>query len=291
MILALIIFSICFFTTHKQVSVFSEEKQVTPWGIKKLHLQESENRGQNIKIAVLDSGINGSHEDLSGKVVNSYNALSPGKAISDESGHGTAIGGIIAANDNEIGTVGVAPDAEIYDVKVLDSMNKSNTKAVIRGIEWAINEEVDLMNMSFGLQNDIPELSNAINKAIDAGIIVVAASGNTMGLSVDYPAKYENVLSISAVNKNFQRSNMSAKGKIDYAAPGVDIYSTTSDGSYDTFSGTSFAAAYFTGILALILSDNENSKNEIRKLLKPYICDLGEKDFDPDYGEGLIILN
>ncbi|MCM3178118.1 S8 family serine peptidase [Cytobacillus horneckiae] len=95
-----------------------------------------------------------------------------------------------------------------------------------------MKNNVDVINISFGFSSDREGLKKAINKAYDNGIIIIAASGNTMGLSVDYPANYENVLSKSSLNEDLQIDTYAATGKIDYSEPSVDVYSTDRDGGY-----------------------------------------------------------
>ncbi|MGR6004971.1 S8 family peptidase [Bacillus paranthracis] len=238
----------------------------------------------------MDNGIYKEHEDLKGKVVKEFNTINLNNPIIDETGHGTAIAGIIAAENNNLGILGVMPNIQLYDVKVLDKQGKGDVDHLIKGIRWCIEQRVNILNISFGLQSESPELKKAIDEAVDSGIIVVAAAGNTYGLGVDYPAKYENVISISSVNKEFKRASSSAKGKIDFAAPGVDILSTNQDGGYSTYSGTSFATAFATGVIAALLAEGDNTLNldQIKKILIERSIDLGSTGYDNEFGYGLI---
>ncbi|PKG27421.1 hypothetical protein CWS20_18700 [Cytobacillus horneckiae] len=141
-----------------------------------------------------------------------------------------AVAGIIAAKGEVIKDVVNKPI--IYDVKVLNKKGEGKIESVVDGINWSIKNNVDVINISFGFSSDREGLKKAINKAYDNGIIIIAASGNTMGLSVDHPANYENVLSKSLLNEDLQIDTYAATGKIDYSAPGVDVYSTDQDGGY-----------------------------------------------------------
>lgn len=236
-----------------------------------------------VKIAVLDSGIS-DHPDLQQKVEKQFNAINTDSAVIDDNGHGTAVAGIIASNKT-----GIGQNVQIYDVKVLDSEGKGNIKALVKGLTWAKENKVDIINISSGVQEDSPDLYQVVKECIDNDILIVASAGNTMGLSVDYPAKYDEVLSITAVDKDFKRFNLAAKGKIDYSAPGVNVYTTTENGMYDYFSGTSFATAYFTGLLSnVLLEDDLKSKNEFNDYIRPYIKDLGQKGYDKEYGFGIV---
>ncbi|MED0826792.1 S8 family peptidase [Bacillus pacificus] len=269
---------------------YKKEEQSVTWGRKAVIEDRFTGIQNKIKVAILDNGIYKEHEDLKGKVVKEFNTINLNNPIIDETGHGTAIAGIIAAENNNLGILGVMPNIQLYDVKVLDKQGKGDVDHLIKGIRWCIEQRVNILNISFGLQSESPELKKAIDEAVDSGIIVVAAAGNTYGLGVDYPAKYENVISISSVNKEFKRASSSAKGKIDFAAPGVDILSTNQDGGYSTYSGTSFATAFATGVIAALLAEGDNTLNldQIKKILIERSIDLGSTSYDNEFGYGLI---
>lgn len=239
--------------------VNSSQAQIIPWG-QKLVGTDSLKKKQ-IKVAVIDSGINSSHEDLKGKVIKKYNVLEPKKEVIDDFGHGTAVAGIITANDNNIGFLGVNQNIELLDIKVLNSHGQGKLEDLINGVKWAIENNVDIINISFGVQSDSRELQNVILEAYKANIIIIAAVGNTYGLNIDYPANYSEVLSVSAINKDLETLSSSAKGKIDFTAPGDQILSTNKNGNYELFSGSSFAAAYVTGIIAFWINEYENNFN------------------------------
>ncbi|MEK4198116.1 S8 family serine peptidase [Cytobacillus sp. FSL K6-0265] len=248
-----------------------------------------------MKIAILDSGIHKSHEDLQGKVLKEYNVINPGQPIEDDYGHGTAVAGVITANDNNVGIVGVVQDVELYDVKVLNSEGKGNIEDLISAIEWCKKEQVDIINISFGFQAENEELEKVIEEAVSQGIIIIAAAGNNYGLNTDYPAKYDNVVSVTAVDKamNISKSH-SAKGKVDYAMPGVSILTTSKDGGYAIHSGTSMATAYMTGAISDSLKNDDrysmeekglNSLQKINELLKDNLVSINECS---DCGNGLV---
>ncbi|QOY36649.1 S8 family peptidase [Anaerobacillus isosaccharinicus] len=267
-----------------------KENQVTPWAHDVMGIQQSSKKeiSRMIKIAIIDSGINKNHEDLLEKVVGEFNAINPKEPITDEFGHGTAIAGIIAANDNAYGIIGISQNVELYDVKVLNDEGKGDVEHFINAIEWCIEQEVDIINVSFGFQAENLDLKNAIDKANDKGIIIVAAAGNTYGFGVDYPARYENVLSITSIREDLKRASSAAKGKIDFAAPGVDIISTDKDGGYSLFTGTSFATAYATGFIARLLEEKDLTRDELMNVLKELAVDLGVEGYDREYGYGLL---
>lgn len=215
------------------------KEQQIPWGVSRVEADKAwvNTTGKGVKVAVVDSGIS-KHKDLRDNIKGEFNAIDPKKSAIDDFGHGTHVAGIIAAKDNKIGVVGVAPDVDLYAVKVLDAMGAGYLSDLAEGIEWCINNEIQLINLSVELQKDYPLLSYTINRALSADIIVVAAAGNTFGKSVTYPAAYEGVISVSAIDTNNNIANFSAVGKIDFCAPGVDVYSTHLGNNYTIMSGT-----------------------------------------------------
>lgn len=247
---------------------------------------------KKIKVAVLDSGIDESHPLLKGKVIKSYDAINGGSNTNDSYGHGTAIAGIIAAAPNNQTIQGIFPYIELYDVKVLNDKGGGKIKDLVNGIKWSIKQEVDIINLSFGFQKDDRNLKKAIDEAYAHNITIIAAAGNTLGLSTDYPARYKNVISVSSIDKEMKRDIFAAKGKIDFVAPGVDIPVLTTSRTINLVSGTSFSTAYVTGIVASYLAQGEMKKENSTLLnqLKEHSKDLGDKGPDNKYGYGLLQL-
>ncbi|MHA6486416.1 S8 family peptidase [Bacillus cabrialesii] len=245
-----------------------------------------------IKVAVLDSGINSSMPIFKNSSITSYDAIKNNSTTKDSLGHGTAIAGVIMAPLNKQTVQGISPQVKLFDVKVLNDKGGGEVNDVINGINWCIKQDVDIINLSFGFQKDDKGLRNAINKAIEKNIIVIASAGNTLGLSTDYPAKYKNVISVSSIDKNLKRDPFAAKGKIDFVAPGVQIPIFTPKGEVKTVNGTSFATAFATGVIANILSENSHFQREdVIKSLKSTAKDLGKKGPDQEFGYGLIQLH
>lgn len=278
------------------IQKFARYEDSAIWGYDAVHSTLGKNEkptNKKIKVAILDSGIS-HHAALKNKIVASYNAIESDQEPIDELNHGTAIAGIIGSSQNKMGFSGIAKDnVEIYNVKVLNSQGKSDFQTVINGIEWSIKNDVDIINISFGFETNNLEFEKVIKKALAEGIIIVAASGNTLGLRVDYPAKYEGVISVSALKPDFTSYSYSGKGKIDYAAPGKNILSTDKNGGYSIFNGTSFAAAFVTGSIAYLLGNTNEKINStnLNSFLAPYVKDLGLPGFDEEYGHGFIQLN
>lgn len=261
------------------------------WGFETINYSRENTSDSKIKVAVLDSGIF-PHNDLKGKVTKAYNTYR-NQPIEDEYGHGTAVAGIITANDNDFGITGVSQNIELYNVKVLDKNGKGETGNLIRGIEWCIAERVNIINISFGVQVENQQLKKVIDKAIKKGIIIVAAAGNTYGFGVDYPAKYKNVISINSINKKLKRPSSAAKGKIDFATPGENILTTSNNGKYKYFSGTSFSTAFATGIIARKLEkfgsiQSYTSYIDFMQLIRQSVIPKEPKE---EYGYGILIID
>lgn len=271
--------------------------QQIPWGVKRIEADKAwiKTTGKGVKLAVVDSGI-AKHKDLRDNIKGEFNAIEPGKSAHDDFGHGTHVAGIVAAKNNTEGVVGVAPDADLYAVKVLDAFGSGYLSDLADGIEWCIKNGIDVINLSIELEEDFPLLRYSVNRALSADIIIVAAAGNTFSKSVTYPAAYEGVISVSAINADDNIANFSAVGKIDFCAPGVDIYSTYLGNSYTTMNGTSMAAPHVTGMLALMLADSRNdtnadgiiSENEVIDIMSDNSEDIGVMGFDNTYGNGIV---
>ena len=235
-------------------------------------------------MAVIDTGIDNDHPDLG--VTGGVNFVRIGRRVNpnawdDDNGHGTHVAGIIAARDNDIGVVGVAPGASLYAVKVLNANGSGYYSDIIAGLQWCINSDapIHVVNMSLGGTSDSPAMESACIAARDKKIFLVAAAGNSGG-GVIYPAAYESVIAVAATDKSDVRASWSCFGEeIDIAAPGVNIYSTYKGGGYTTMSGTSMASPHVAGTLALSL--------DVDKLLST-ADDLGDHGLDIYYGNGLV---
>jgi subtilisin/minor extracellular protease Epr len=212
----------------------------------------------NIKVAILDSGIDINHTDLRKNIKGGLNAFDSKNTYADDSpnGHGTHVAGIISASDNNIGVTGVAPSSDIYSIKVLSAYGTSDVDTIIKGLEWSIDNKMQIVNMSFYLLEDSKKLHNVIKKAYNANIILVAAAGDQNDRA-NYPAAYPEVISVGATDITNQISHISSNYKVDFVAPGVNIYSTVKNSSYGYLSGTSMAAPHVTGAIVLMLSETK----------------------------------
>ena len=230
----------------KDTELVDQPREFIPWGVKYMSnlIPDISKTGVGIKVGIIDTGIDMDHPDLIDNIKGGYNATSKKKSYDDDNGHGTHVAGVIAAVDNDIGVIGVAPEAEIYAVKALDSTGNGYISDVIEGIEWCIENDMDIINLSLGMVNDSSILHESIINAYNAGIIMVAAAGNNHGGSCEYPAAYDEVVGVGAVNINNEIADFSAIEGVDIWAPGEDVTSTFTNGTYETLDGTSMAAPH-----------------------------------------------
>ncbi|QOR66382.1 S8 family peptidase [Cytobacillus suaedae] len=249
--------------------------------------------GKGIKIAVLDSGVERNHPDL--KIAGGASFVEGSIDYSDDNGHGTHVTGIIGAQHNSTGINGIAPDATIYAVKVLDAEGFGYLSDIAAGIDWAINNNMDIINLSIGTNEESVTLSSMIKKAYNSGVFVVASAGNDGDLNgetdtIDYPGRYPETIAVGAVDKNAIRANFSATGPLlEVVAPGVAILSTYLNNEYAILSGTSMSTAYATGVLALIMETNPDaSASKLRTILQETSKDIGPPGKDSLYGYGIV---
>ena len=224
-------------------------------------------RGQGVKVGILDTGIQKNHPDLQANIIGGINLVKKAGGTTkwdDDNGHGTHIAGVIAAVDNTIGYIGMAPSAKLFVVKVLDKAYASNPalidpKIVADGIYACMSNGVQVINMSFGIAVDSPELHNALIAASNARIVLVAAVGDNSSPNVLYPAKYPEVIAVTALQSN-GLSGLSFAWysnwgpEVDFTAPGTATYSTKINSTYGVSFGTGQAAAHVSGVAALMFS-------------------------------------
>ena len=256
--------------------------------------------GDGAVVAVLDSGVNIDHPDLKQEsFVKGYDAFT-GKTgtdnVNDWCGHGTSVTGIIAATrNNGIGFTGAMPNAKIMPVRVLNSNGSGSLATIVSGIEHAVKNNADVINMSFGGPNaGALSLKTACETAFNSGTILVSASGNEAsshyGGPVNYPAGFDCVISVASVDSNNTRASTSNyNNKVMVAAPGDNVRLITKDGKYECNSGTSFAAPQVSALAAMVKSYNPSFRpSKFMDVLKITSEDLGSPGYDVEYGYGLI---
>lgn len=232
--------------------------------------------GSAVKVAVMDSGIT----PLSGiEIAGTVDFANLGEdnvnenpLFDDPSGHGTGIAGMIAAKGKDSVLKGIAKDAQIYSVKVLDTQNQSTISKIVSGIYWCIDHNIDVINMSFGTAKYSETLKKAVEDASAAGIIMVASAGNRgeEAETMDYPAAYPEVLSVGAVNGEKQICSFTSKREdADIFAPGEKVWTQGVFQGLTAVDGTSIATAHVTGAVALLLQAYPKAEsNWIRQLLR-----------------------
>lgn len=248
------------FQMIKQVKEVNE----VPKGVEMIQAPKiwDQTKGKGITVAVLDTGCDTTHPDLKERIVGGRNFTNDDggnmDVYEDYNGHGTHVAGTIAAIENNTGVVGVAPEANLLIIKVLDKDGSGQYEWIINGINYAIEQKADIISMSLGGPEDVPELHEAIQKAVNNNILVVCAAGNAgdgdeSTNEFDYPGCYNEVISVGAIDLQRRSSDFSnSNNEIDLVAPGEEILSTYLNGTYARLSGTSMAAPHVSGALALI---------------------------------------
>ena len=269
--------------------------QELPWGVDHIdaELVHGYNRGEGVRVAVIDTGIDLDHPDLS---VASHVSFVPGAPTgNDDNGHGTHVAGTIGAVDNDIGVIGVAPGALVSAVKVLDSNGSGSWSNVIKGVEWSVDNGMQVANMSLGASSAPFAAELAMNAAYNAGVLLVAAAGNSgnrfgIGDNVTYPARFSTVIAVAATTQSDNRASFSSTGPaVEIAAPGVGVNSTFNDGGYRQLNGTSMASPHVAGVAALVIAGEAGlSVSDVRARLTGTDDDLPPEGRDNHTGHGLV---
>ncbi len=246
--------------------------------------------GQGVRVAVIDSGVT-LHSDLS-RIIERKNYLEGETSLDDSVNHGTIVAGIISADDDNTGILGVAPGASLISLKCFGS-KKTDYNYVVKAIYDAVDVyDCDIINLSMGISSDKENFKTAVEYALSKGVVVVAACGNGNSADYFYPASYDGVLSVSAVNKEGVVSSQTQHNdQVSLAAPGMNVYSTTSNGSYGSKSGSSFAVPFVSGAAAVLLSlDRTLTPQGIYDILTQTATDTGDTGYDEYYGYGILNL-
>jgi subtilisin family serine protease len=272
------------------------------WSLKELGIPELWKRttGKGVKVAVLDTGCAILHPDLKNQIEDSADFTNSKVGPGDTNGHGTHCCGVIAAERNDVGVVGVAHNSKLLVGKVLNDYGVGSPESIAKGIMWAVEKKADVISMSFGAPVDDPKIRKAVKYAHGKGVILVAAAGNEGPgpQTVGYPGRYPEVISVAAVDFNRRIAKFSSRGsEVDIAAPGVDILSTYPPKNFAKLSGTSMAAPFVSGVIALKIAYERSKKTKtppdlshesILKQIKETSFEAGQAGFDNDYGWGLI---
>lgn len=306
-------------------SATTDTHRALQWGLDKIEAEEAwaVSRGGGALVAVVDTGVDLDHPDLAANIASKGVDLVDPKgldAAQDENGHGTHVAGIIAAvTDNGVGVAGVAPDAEILPVRVLDEEGDGRTRDIADGIRFAADKGADVINLSLGFQSPVGEavkvtgqlrpIYDAIDYAFGKGAVIVFAAGNDSVPLCAEPAAHPRVLCVGATDRSDRRSFFSSGDatltKRYLMAPGGDgltcaggIFSTyldpspdpagcSADGSYESLAGTSMAAPHVSGVAALLVSMGLEQK-AVLDCLTETADDLGLPGRDPVFGYGRV---
>ncbi|MCG7409347.1 S8 family peptidase [Paenibacillus sp. ACRRX] len=289
----------------------TNNKQEIPPGVSLISapaLWEESQRGDGVVIAILDSGCQVDHPDLCGRIVSGRNFTNDGgvEDYTDQSGHGTHIAGTIAANLNNYGVAGVAPEADLLILKVIGSDGSARIQQVVDAVDYAIAwrngpQRVRVISMSLGSTHDNAALHEAIKRAVAADIAVICSAGNEGDncadtIEISYPGAYPETLCVGAIDIDLNMAPFTNTNEtVDLVAPGNEILSTWMDGKYAVMSGTSMAVPHVTGAAALIINERERelertiSVQEIYEQLKKRTESLGYKRTVE--GHGVLMLD
>ena len=258
--------------------------ETLPWGQQRVDadvLHANSELGSGADVAILDTGIDSDHPDLTDK-------LGAGKAYAtcdtsggcrygakkadntcyeswdDDNNHGTHCAGIAAGDNNSKGVIGAAPDVTLHAVKVLGGCGSGSFSDIAAGIEYTADQGWDVASMSLGGSSGSSALKDAVQYASDKGVFLVAAAGNSGPCTdcVGYPAAYSEVMAVSSTASDDSLSDFSSTGpEVEIAAPGTDIYSSVANGGYDTYSGTSMATPHVAGVAGQLASNGTTGSN------------------------------
>lgn len=220
----------------------------------------------SIKIAIVDTGVQLNHPDLTLKLLPGYNFIDGNTNPSDGNGHGTHVAGIASAATNNVsGIAGMAPLASILPLRALDNTGNGTLTNIANAIIYAADQGAQVINLSLGGSQGSVTLENAINYAWGKGSTILAAAGNEGSNTLTYPAYYENVIAVGSTDSNDQKSSFSNYGTwVEVAAPGSNILSTYIGSNYAYLSGTSMACPHVAGLAALLAAQGKNNA-EIRE--------------------------
>ena len=244
--------------------------------------------GQGVRVGVLDSGIN-PHEDIAGRLSKGQSYLSGGGDTADDYGHGTHVAGLIAGSGKN-GCIGAAPEAELIPLKITDGSGVM-VSTVCRAIYGGIDDyDCDILNLSLGIWSEYESLREAVAYAEEKGVVIVSAAGNNGSKAKVYPAAYDTVIGVGAVDSTgtwFYHSNYN--DSVTVTAPGVNVRTIGKYSGYELKSGTSFSTPFAAAAAAVMLSiDDTLSPADIREILAQTAADKGARGYDEYYGAGIV---
>lgn len=254
------------------------------WYIDALNIDFEQDSNEQIKVELLDSGVAGNSKLQNIHRVDLISEEECNVLYDDTNSHGTALAGVMCADGSDGEFIGINSEIDLYSVKVLDTNLQASISTVVEGIYWGIENDVDIINMSFGTTYNSEILYNAISAASDAGIILIAAAGNDSSQGVLYPAAYEEVISVGATDSEGNIVTAYANGEqVDIYAPGVQIVSPSAFDGYVCESGTSLACAEITAVVSRLLAIDGISSENVKELMV-----YSGKNIESDSGSGIL---
>jgi len=257
--------------------------------------------GKGIAVGIIDTGAEYTHDELKDAIIENRDFTSCGDDMpTDENGHGTHVAGIIAARENGVGVIGVAPRCDLYIARAFSPDGRADMDDVTRALEWLISKKVHVINMSFSAPQTTKRFRELIRLAYESGITMVCAAGNN-GESTNvmgYPARFDECIAVTAVDIDKKHAAFSTRApKAEVCAAGMNVYSSYLNNGYATLSGTSMATPIISGAVALIQAKamkrygRRLTPDEVRLLLHMYAEGLGERGRDASFGYGLFTFD
>lgn len=281
-----------------QVLVSQEAGDVADWGHATIGVADAwkVTKGKGATVAILDTGCDQSHRDLKAQLVMAKDFTGSRSGSSDVNGHGSHCAGIVLASENGVGMIGVAPEARLLVGKVLSDSGSGLSTWIAAGIDWAVENGADVISMSLGSGSPDSRIGAAVQRALDRGVIVVAAAGNEGPRegTAGWPGSFPGVVCVAAVDVNQKVANFSSRGKsVVVAAPGVNVRSCYPGDRFATMSGTSMATPYVAGCAALYVAHakargQKVSPAEFAKAVETTSKDLPPAGRDTASGFGLV---
>ncbi len=247
------------------------------WNLRRIKAPQAwvKTQGNGVRVAIIDTGVDCAHPDLNCNLSDGANMTNAKTPPMDDNGHGTHVAGIIAGQGKDGGVFGVAPRVTLIPVKVLSADGSGNLSDVVSGIYWAMTHGAKVINMSLGAPTSATALEQAVHKAYQAGVVIVAAAGNDGenasrdggASTVDYPGAYPWVIAVAASDRKDHIAPFSSFGPaVDITAPGDNILSTVPSG-YEKMSGTSMASPHIAGVAALAIASGISGPQSLKEAL------------------------
>lgn len=282
--------------TVEQVFTASDIKEIVDWGLALTGVPEvwKKTKGAGVKVAVLDTGVAMEHPDLKNQIIEARDFTRSAFGVYDKQGHGTHCCGVIAAEENGAGVIGVAPESKLIVGKALGDDGSGQGRDIANAIDWAVVVGARIISMSLGSPFDDIYIHAAVKRAVSKGVIVICAAGNegqnTKHTNFPGAIKPES-FTVAAIDKMGRVAEYSSSGpEVDVAAPGSDVLSCYPPSGYARLSGTSMATPFVAGVVALVLSAGVpiESVHVLRELVKKSAIDSGLPGHDASFGWGLI---